>query len=412
MPDNFWQELQAAQDATLQHVDNVRVVRERMPSRPPAEPVKRRWPFAVGAVFAVAAALALAFASFQTGRAALSFEVGGKKEKGQVGTWIAAPDGADLPLKFSDGSAITVAPGTRARVTSLESTGAHILLERGRAVASVVHHENTRWEVAAGPFQVTVLGTRFTVSWDPLTEEFRLHLHEGKVLVSGSFLRAPQPVLQGQTLRALCKEGRSEIVALQNGGHADALASGEASAPPRALTQPDALGQSDSRSSDMPDPRASDPLRRSSWVDLAAAGKFREAVESAEQSGFEAECRRASGRDLLTLGDAARLAKNPARARQAYLAAKGKIPGGGRATYGLGLVAFDQQRDLAEAAKWFEVYVAQHSSGGLRSEAQGRLIEAYQRMGHSEKARRVAQQYLIEYPTGAHAALARQLTSR
>jgi hypothetical protein len=379
-----------------------------MPSRPPAERARRRW-LAVPAVLAFAAALALAVTALRAGPSEPSFEVGDKKEIGRVGTWIAAPDGAELPIRFFDGSSITVAPRTRARVTSLEATGAHVLIERGRAVVAVVHRENTRWEIAAGPFQVSVLGTRFTVSWDPEGEVLRLHLREGQVLVSGSFLQNPQRVSQGQTLRAFCREGRSEIVELENGGGAEQPSSAASIATPSTLVQPDALKPREVEG-ELRSP-GSQPLRQS-WLDLAAAGKFREAVASAEHGGFEAECRRASGRDLLTLGDAARLAQNPTRARQAYLAAHDKLPGGGRATYGLGLVAFDQQRDLAEAAKWFEIYVARNSRGGLRGEAQGRLIEAYQRLGNSEKARRVAQQYLIEYPTGAHAALARQLTSR
>jgi hypothetical protein len=411
MPDDLWERLRDAQDATREHAGNVRSVRERMPSRPPVEPATRRW-LAIPAVLALAAAVALAVTSLRPGRSVLFFEVGHDKQTGHIGTWIAAPDGAELPIRFFDGSAITVAPKSRARVTSLEATGAHVLLERGRADVAVVHRDNTRWEIAAGPFQVSVLGTRFTVSWDPDSEVLRLQLREGQVLVSGSFLQNPQRVSKGQTLRAFCRQGRSEIVELQNGLDADPPSGAASSTPPPTVVQPDALaprGDGELRSSE---PRATQGLRQSSWLDLAAVGKFREAVESAEHDGFEAECRRASGRDLLTLGDAARLAKNPARARQAYLAARDKLPGGGRATYGLGLVAFDQQLDLADAAKWFEMYVARNAKGGLRSEAQGRLIEAYQRLGNPEKARRVAEQYLVEYPTGAHAALARQLTSR
>ena len=412
MSDNFWQKLRDAQDTTREQSDNVHVVRDRMPSRPPTAAAKHRW-FAIAAGLAVAAAFALAIGSWQSRRTALSFEVGDEKELGKVGTWIAAPDGAGLPVRFFDGSSIMVAARSRARVTSLEATGAHVLLERGQVVVSVVHREKTRWEIAAGPFQVAVVGTRFTVSWDPEREVFRLQLHEGHVLVSGALLRDAQPLSQGQELRAFCKEQRLEIVGLKDDAALPAVAA------PNALSHtgglPDAFepGQLEGspRAREQPSSRPADPPR-SSWLELAAAGKFAEAVESAERTGFEAECRRTSGRDLLTLGDAARLAKKPSRARQAYLAARDKLPGGGRASYGLGLVAFDQQRDLAEAAKWFEVYVAHQANGGLRSEALGRLIEAYQRMGNVEKARRVAVQYLLEYPTGAHAALARQLVSR
>src|SRR5450432_1915993 len=192
-PDHFWQELRDAQDSALDRSDNVRVVRERMPSRPPPIEERRfKWPLAAVATLSLAAAVALGIFGLHRAPGAISFEVGDKNEAGRVETWIAAPDGANLPIKFSDGSNVTVEPGARARVTQLDEHGAHVLLERGRAVASVVHRENTHWQVAAGPFLVSVIGTRFAVSWDPVSEVFRLHLHEGRVLVSGSFLRDPQ----------------------------------------------------------------------------------------------------------------------------------------------------------------------------------------------------------------------------
>jgi hypothetical protein len=410
-PDNFWQDLRDAQDAALQRSDNVRVVRERMPSRPPIEERKARWPFAVAATLSLAAAGVLGIFGFRHANKALSFEVGDQHEAGRVETWIAAPDGSNVPLKFSDGSDVTVDPGARARVTQLDAQGAHVLLERGRAVASVIHRENTHWQVAAGPFLVSVVGTRFDVSWDPDTEVFRIHLQEGRVLVSGSFLHDPQAVSTGQTLRAACKEGRSELVEVRGGEHE----LGELDAPANAPAAAEPADSNDGAGATASAPGGAAhgaEARRTTWQELAAAGKYREALESAEKSGFEAELHHASGKDLLALGDAARLAGNSSRARQAYLAARDRIPGGGRATYGLGLLAFDQQLDFAEAARWFEAYVAQHPGGALRREAEGRLIEAWQRAGEPEKARRAASRYLVDYPTGAHAALARQLTSR
>lgn len=206
-PDHFWQDLRVAQDNALEQSHNVRTVRERMPSRPPIEERRVRWPLAVAATLSLAAAVLLGVVGLHRTPSAISFEVGDKKEAGKVETWIAAPDGANLPIKFSDGSDVTVESGARARVTQLDANGAHVLLERGRAVASVVHRENTHWQVAAGPFLVSVIGTRFAVSWDPVSEVFRLHLHEGRVLVSGSFLRDPQSVSTGQSLRASCKRG-------------------------------------------------------------------------------------------------------------------------------------------------------------------------------------------------------------
>ena len=58
------------------------------------------------------------------------------------------------------------------------------------------------------------------------------------------------------------------------------------------------------------------------------------------------------------------------------------------------------------------LYLRDQPRGGLRREAMGRLLESWQRAGDQGKAAKIAQQYLLEYPTGAHAPLARQLTSQ
>jgi TolA-binding protein len=109
------------------------------------------------------------------------------------------------------------------------------------------------------------------------------------------------------------------------------------------------------------------------------------------------------------LGDAARLSGSAERAEQAYGAARRKLTGGGRASYGLGLVAFDQRGDFLRAARYFEAYLQEQPSGPLRAEATGRLMESWQRAGRVGDARRVAQQYLARYPSGPQAARAKQL---
>src|SRR4029079_18366861 len=58
-PDHFWQDLRVAQDNALEQSDNVRTVRERMPSRPPIEERRVRWPLAVAATLSLAAAVVL-----------------------------------------------------------------------------------------------------------------------------------------------------------------------------------------------------------------------------------------------------------------------------------------------------------------------------------------------------------------
>jgi TolA-binding protein len=150
------------------------------------------------------------------------------------------------------------------------------------------------------------------------------------------------------------------------------------------------------------------------WRALAAKGKLRDAYAAAEAAGFEAECERASGRELLELADAALLAGRMDRANLALLAARRRYPGtphAAAAAYRLGRMAFDQRGALGDARNWFQVYLQEAPSGGLAREAAGRLIEIDLRTGNVAAARARAEQYLRQYPDGPHAELARKVVA-
>ncbi|WP_433932791.1 FecR domain-containing protein [Sorangium cellulosum] len=129
--------------------------------------------------------------------APMRFELG-TTEPGVVGAWIAAPAGAELPIRFSDGSVLRLAPGGRARVASVGANGAEIALERGALDVAVVHRGGARWRVRVGPFQVHVIGTRFETRWDPVTERFEVALREGAITVSGPVVGEARAVRTGE----------------------------------------------------------------------------------------------------------------------------------------------------------------------------------------------------------------------
>lgn len=427
--DRFWQNVRADQDEAREQAAYLPKARALggAGADVPRTSVRRRSWIVLAAALCVAGTVGLASVSALRNRADLRFSVGG--EAGHVGAWLAAPSGDALSLRFSDGSLFSLSAGSRARVSAVDASGARVVLERGRASVSVVHRPATRWLVEVGPFEVSVVGTRFDVGWDANDEVFQLGLAEGVVLVSGPCLHEPRPVARGEGLRVHCKGEVAEIDESRAGpdgseesrvpasllgapspsADSSAVPAKEASGPPAAVI---ASGE---RAPQAPAPRRAGPpdvAGSTAWRTLTSSGRFREALELVEQRGFDEECRRASGADLLELGDAARFAGNPARARQAYLAARSKLPGGGRSAYSLGLTAFDQEKDFALAARWFEAYLTEQPEGGLRGEAEGRLMEAWQRAGDPRGARTAAERYLREYPNGTQAPLARQLVAQ
>jgi TolA-binding protein len=406
----FFEQLRAEQDQLREQASFLERAKARRGLTPARRPERKQgvtaWQYAVMTLAAVAGAVIwLQWPS----EPELAFTMGSSSRLHHAGAFVAAPADRELPVRFADGTSFSFAAGSSARVASADRHGAHLVIEKGRAAVAVVHRPDSRWRVDAGPFQVAVVGTRFDVSWDVTARVLELRLDEGAVRVSGGLLNAALEVRAGQTLRAFADDARVE---LSDAATSDAAAIRDSAQEQSARAEaPAAEPTTDSPRSTVstPGPAAAADVAAPLWRTLAAAGKFRDALAAAEQAGFEAECRRASGADLLALGDAARLSGSAARAEHAYTAAHAKLPRGGRASYGLGLVAFDQRGDFPRAARHFEAYLQEQPGGSLRAEAMGRLLEAWQRAGRMSEARGVAQRYLSLYPQGPQAVRAKQL---
>jgi len=332
---------------------------------------------------------------------ALEYRLGAADVAGQAGDWIAPPSQERVPIHFSDGTELALAGGTRARIVDMEATGATVIVERGELHASVVHTERTRWQIFIGPYRVHVTGTRFDVAWRPEDERFSLALQTGSVLVSG-------PGIDGErTLRA-----GEQLFVGRVGGALTQLASEPSppSAPSRLATSPSELEPAVSTPAPevTPTPRATSgaerrtaprratqatpPTRAEDFRSLATASRYPEALASAERAGFGQLCRTLASDDLLLLADVARLAGAPGLARSAYRTVRERFPGrdAGQAAFFLGRLAFDRDADYGEAARQFELSLAEGPTGPLAREAAGRLLEARIRQGDEASARRAA----------------------
>jgi len=366
--------------------------------------VGRGWMVAVAAI-AAAAALAV---WIRLPPSSLAFTAGG--EKGVLESWVAAPESAPVPLRFSDGSVFSVEASSRARVVAVEAHGASVALETGSLRANVVHSGRGAWRVIAGPLTVHVTGTRFAVRWSAATEVFSVSVEQGSVAVSGSVVGAERPVRAGETLRVRVRDRQLELT---NAREAQIQASpiappvSEQAAPDRvAENQPSALVPPAAPSH----ARGSKPEASEDWRPFAERGALREAFAAAEASGFEAACQSASAAELLQLGDGARLSGRADRATLALTTLRKKYPSDPRraaAAFALGKIAFDQTGAFAQAAEWFRTSIREQPNGSLSREAAGRLIEALKRAGDAAGARGAAESYLARYPEGPHADLAR-----
>lgn len=319
----------------------------------------------------------------------------------------------DVAMSFDDGSRVVLASGASLRTAMVGPSSATLDLERGRAHVHVVHAKDTHWTVRAGGYSVAVIGTRFRVDWQPEAAAFSVVVEEGRVRVSGGVLDEAVEISAGQSL------------ALQNG--LPIPGDGNLGIVPAApLPSPSSLGdpsspQIERGAAPVSPAEAALPvgghrpgLRHASppsWREQAEAGRYRDALVEAERKGFEGICRTASGADLLTLSEAARYAGRSERAEQALKAVRARFARGedaAMAAYLLGRMAAEVRRDHGEAARWFRTYLEERPSGRLGREAEGRLLESLAFMDR-HTAREAARAYLGRYPTGPHAAFARNL---
>jgi hypothetical protein len=355
-----------------------------------------------GALLAAAAICLAALVVYMRRPRPLTFEIEASR-RGVVAEWVEATSERDVSMRFSDGTTVLLIRGSQGRVAELTPRGASVRIERGRAAVSVPPGKGAEWRFDTGPFEVFVTGTRFDVSWDPDRQLFELSMQDGSVKVKGPTIAGERMVVAGQTLRIPLAPDEADDVAADAGalGPPDAAANVPVSAPtsaPASLKAP---------------VRPADGAAAKTWRDLAAEGKFKEALAAAG-ADFDAICAQSSSADVLALGDAARYAGDTARAQKAYTVVRERFAGSAgaaNAAFALGRMAF-QGGDDASAARWFETYLRENGDGPLAREALGRLMEAHARRHDDASATRDAEQYLRAYPGGPHAKLARSLVDR
>jgi ferric-dicitrate binding protein FerR (iron transport regulator) len=316
---------------------------------------------------------------------------------------------AGMNVVFNEGSSLTLAPGTRTRLRVVDRDSAHVAIERGKGSFQVAHKIYRRWFVDVGPFLVTVTGTVFTVSWDPVSEEFDLRLREGSVVVSGPVSAGEIALRAGQ--RLVANLARVETVITEE---TPEQASGEPpSAPPApAVTLP---GLQPSAPGPSPAPAAPTVAKLAGdhqWSRKLALGQWDRILQDANRIGVEATLSEASSEDLFALANAARYRHRSDLARSTLLAERRRFPGSPRALeaiYLLGRVEEARETGTAQAIAWYDDYLTSVPTGPLVGEALGRKMTLTDKLEGPARARSLAEEYLRRFPKGNYAGSAREL---
>ena len=417
--------LRDIEDTLLAKADILSRAKERLVFDPGE--YRRRIPYLPAAAITATAAAALFVLLSVFGSKKLTVQIDGKPI--EAGAWISSPSHKASTLTFSDGSTVRMNASSGMRLRDLRSDGAHLALERGELEAGVTHRENTNWTLDVGPYVVTVVGTRFHVSWNPETEAFGLEMLEGSVRVEGPLVSA-RTVQAGETLLASLSDGSVNIsikhpeevdppsvetpTAAEPEPVAPTLSEADAAETPPTLSKAPPA-QEERSDKEQPSERRdrSSAVSLSSWRPLADSGQFPEAVRAAKKVGIRRILSEGAAADLSALGDAARHAGEYALAADAYKAVRRRFSRSAYASgaaFTLGIMAFDARKDYADAARWFRAALKDRKRGPLSREAAGRLMEALRLSGDPSGAAEAAHRYLADYPDGPHAALARRLT--
>jgi hypothetical protein len=349
-------------------------------------------------LLAAAAAIAIVVGVFWGHRPAqLEYRVAGPVVPD--GAWLGVPpSGGPVAMRFSDGTEIDLAPGSKGQVAEVTADGARVVLAGGVLQARVVHRPHARWSVAAGPYTIEVTGTAFDVGWRAAGEELELSLHDGSVVVRGPSLPDGLRVAAGQRLVAHAGTGEAQLsplLAPQPDSSSGAPVAAPSTSPSRAALETG------------PAPPAPPPPP--TWSEMLADGNFRGVIDAAEARGIDTTLSQGSRADVVALADAARYLHDRALAKRGLLAERSRFARSAEAraaAFVLGSMADDGgARD--EAIRWYDTYLTESPSGSFAAEALGRKLVAIVASGDTARAAQVAREYLRRFPRGAHAGYAR-----
>lgn len=321
-------------------------------------------------------------------------------------------------LRFSDGTQVALSSRSEAKIQAITAHGASVRLGRGRATAAVVHRPRARWYFLAGPFQIEVVGTNFSVDWQPQDERLELTMHNGKVRVTGPLVPDETFLTQGQ--RLLVSKADLRITNIMDDVAQPTLAEAPAPAavaPPPGAARVEPPGTQATNGERLSKASRGTRGKSPSIVDVAqlvAKGSYAQALAHVQANGLSTFLERAPSHDLAALAEAARYEQNVDVARASLQAQRQRFArtrAGSEAAFHLGRLAEDVDNMPARAAEWFGLYLREQPTGRFASEGLGRQMVATSRMGDRAAARALAQEYVSRFPQGTYATVARQLAA-
>jgi hypothetical protein len=293
---------------------------------------------------------------------------------------------------------LRIADVGKSAIVAVLETGAARVRTSGRS---------TVWKVKVGPFSISPQAmASLMIEW-MADELLRVRIFEGETSIDGT----PSPLFlhAGQQLSARAGSGTIEVGPLTSPDEAPPAASAEL-----VKRDPDREAPIDEPATKMAPALAPAGAKRASWPDEVAAGNYAAVLIDAERRGLASVLNDGELADLMALADAARLNGRLDLARRTLLAERSRFPRAGaakEAAFFLGRMSDDHERALEAALGWYDTYLTEAPSGHFAAEAFGRKMVVISKLSGRAAAKPAATEYLKHFPSGPHAALARELVA-
>jgi hypothetical protein len=305
---------------------------------------------------------------------------------------VDVPDGGQgRTLALSDGTRVSLAPGSLLSPRVVTAASTELELARGSARFSVQPQRGRGFAVVSGPLRVEVVGTVFAME---RTADGRtsVRVEHGRVRV-----RAPEPALGGGATTVL---GAGEQLTWPPA--ADAAPTSTEGAP--ATTPPTRTAAAAQR--DDTQAHAPSPADDAAWRAAASAGDYARAYSLLGADGFARAVRSAADPDaLLSLSDIARAAGRPAQAASALsrlLQRHADSEQAALAALTLGRLQLDALAQPGAAARSLRRAIELGLPGALYEDALARLVHAHAVAGDKAASARAAQDYRKRFPHGRY----------
>ena len=404
------------------------------------------------------------------------FFINGMDRVGTLDTPLTAPSKGALALYFPLKSKIVLRNGATAQMVESRQKSVRLHLSRGDLSADVNKARNAGWSIETGRYTVVVVGTRFTVSYDPDADQLDVKVQRGTVRVLGTGTADDiLYVTEGTHLRV---DGTGHVArnnvysedydpsemglvrSSHNGGPSPAnLGIAVVAATPAesddmqghtvprsdetvtvgamsgdsmstamvAVQRPGRGGRSadiDYRprrrgipvSNGTDDEVKSFALRRKirQWIRRMAEGEYEAVLREAETGGMETLIADADAENLWQLMHAARKIGWDTTAIDMLNTCRERFPNTQKAHLAAFVLGteYEKKSRLREARRWFERYLDEDPMGELAEDAKGRIMIIHQEQGDDEGAREVARRYLRDHPGGSFKNVARSILGR